>query len=288
MTTRIDVIIPTMGTRAREIERAIASVHGQTGVSATPLVVVNGDRFDPTLVTALERRSDLRVHRVDRPGVSNARWEGRRQVDAPFFAFLDDDDELLPEAMEIRLAGFSDSSVDMVATNGYLESSDGREILYENFSQNPEDPALALLKNPWLASPGALFRTETITADDLADLPDYLENTMLAFRLSLTRKIVRIDVPTFVIHTDARDRSSLTQRYREEVPKVLAIMETMTTRSDLKTRLRAKRSAALHECSVAAWRESRLIEAWRYHLRSLRIGGGWRYLGYSRRLLTRP
>lgn len=286
MTTRIDVIIPTMGTRTREIGRAIESVLGQTGVSAIPFVVVNGDRFDPELLAALQRRTDIRLHMVARPGVSNARREGRRQVEAPFFAFLDDDDELLPDAMAVRLGGFSDPSVDVVATNGHRESENGREVLVENFNQDPEDPALALLKNAWLASSGGLFRTESITDDVLADLPDYLEITKLAFRLALTHNVVRLDVPTFVIHEGARDRASLTPSYREEVPKVLAAMEAMTTRPDLTARLRAKRATALHTCSIAARQEGRMIEAWLYHLRSLPVGGGWRYLGYSLRLLA--
>lgn len=284
MTVKIDVIIPTLGTRGRELERAIASVHGQVGASATPLVVVNGNRFDPELAAALEQRRDLRLHRVARPSVSNARWEGRRQVTAPFFAFLDDDDELLPEAMKVRLAGFSDSSVDVVVTNGYSDSVKGHEILFENFDEDPEDPVLALLRNPWLASAGGLYRTETIGLNDLADLPDYLEITKLAFRLALSHKVERRNVPTFIKYEDAREKASSSGRYREETPRVLASMEKMTARKDLKALLRARRSSALHKCSEAAWREGKLMEAWRYHLHSLSIGG-WRYLSYSRRLL---
>lgn len=286
MTTRIDVIIPTTGTRTREIEHAIACVHAQVGVSAIPLLVVNGDRFDSSLVAALERRSDVRVHRVDRPGVSNARREGRRHVDAPYFAFLDDDDELLPDAMQIRLAGFADPSVDVVATNGYIETAGVREVAFENFCQHPEDPALAFVKANWLSSHSALFKTDTVTIEYLDFLPEHYEISLLAFRLSLTRKIIRIDVPTFIYRHGASDQLSAMSQHREDVPKIFAEMETMTSRSDLKAFIRAKRAGALHTCSAAAWDEGRIADAWRYHLRSLMVGGGWRYLPYTRRLFS--
>ncbi|MGF1606320.1 MAG: glycosyltransferase family A protein [Rhodothalassiaceae bacterium] len=284
MSVTIDIIIPTIGTRAAELDRAIASILGQVGVQAVPLLVVNGNRFDADLVARLAARPDLRLIQIAQPGVSHARLVGRRHVEAPLFSFLDDDDELLPEAMQIRLDGMADPRVDAVATNGWRETRTGRQPHFQNLAQLPEDPALALLKNQWLASAGGLYRSASITEADLRDLPDYLEITKFAFHLALTKTVARIDQPTFIKYEISDDQVSISRRYREAVPQVLRDMMAMTDRADLRTLLRRRHAAALHACSRGARKDGQMGAAWRYHLQSLRAGG-WRYLSYSRHLL---
>lgn len=288
MKAAIDVIIPTLGTRPRALMRAVESVCVQTDVNAMPLIIVNGNKFDKTLIDKLERKPHIQVYKIPEFGVSNARLEGRKKVRSSFFAFLDDDDELLPEAMSIRLEAMSDPSVEVVATNGYIDTGYERKINYENFCQNPEDPALALVKNPWLSSAGGLYRSDRIGPDALEDLPDYLEITKFAFRLALGYNIVRIDLPTYIVHKGCRGSASGSRKYREALPPVLKSMEAMTERKDLKRLLRIRRSRALHSCSEASLKERSLIHAWNFHLKSLVLDGGWRYLSYTRRLIKMP
>lgn len=55
---------------------------------------------------------------------------GRRTVATPFYSFLDDDDELLPVAIDLRLAPLlADPAVDIVASNGY-QPKRGCDILF--------------------------------------------------------------------------------------------------------------------------------------------------------------
>ena len=83
---------------------------------------------------------------------------------------------------------------------------------------------------PWLASAGGLFRTKTVTPDDLANLPDYLEMTKLAFRLALTHKVARLDIPTFVIHESDQERAwleTLSDRFAEHEYRLLPLVREL-------------------------------------------------------------
>ncbi|MEM7045364.1 MAG: glycosyltransferase [Pseudomonadota bacterium] len=279
------VIIPTLGARPRELERAIASVTSQAHARAIPLVVVNGQRYDVDLVAGLKRRKDLRCVQLEAAGVSNARLEGRRLVDTPYFAFLDDDDELLPDALEQRLAAFVETSSDVVVTNGYRESEHGRQIIFPRFDHHPDDPARALLEENWLASAGGFYRTDKIEPKLLQDLPDYLEMTYLAFLLAHRSQIVRLNQPTFVVHAGAAEQASESFAYLLSSPDVLQRMQSITSRKDLKSRLGCRRANALHQASETALRYRKLGSAWRLHLQSLIVGDGIKYLPYTRHIV---
>src|SRR6516164_8774312 len=116
----VDVLIRTTGDRARRasLARAIESVLGQQGVEARAIVVVVGKQ--PNVESAVAPRSGVKVHLS---GCSAAPGRALRiavdLVEAPYFAFLDDDDELLPHAMATRLAVMhADPAVTVVVTSG--------------------------------------------------------------------------------------------------------------------------------------------------------------------------
>lgn len=94
------VVIPTRNRRSR-LARAIASVTAQT-IGDWELVVVDDASTDDT-VQFLDRLENSRilVERLEQHGErSVARNRGLQRVSAPAVLFLDDDDELLPSALE--------------------------------------------------------------------------------------------------------------------------------------------------------------------------------------------
>ena len=103
-TPRVSVVIPTAG-RPRLIGRAVASVLAQTLPDLELIVVVDGP--DPDTVAALATIHDerLRVLQNHSPaGAGAARNLGAAQARGDWLAFLDDDDEFLPEKLERQLA----------------------------------------------------------------------------------------------------------------------------------------------------------------------------------------
>ncbi|MGA2506575.1 MAG: glycosyltransferase family A protein [Chitinispirillaceae bacterium] len=101
MTPTVAVIIPTYN-RAALVERAVRSVLGQT-FRDYELVVVDDGSTDGTAELPLFKNSDPRLRCLKIPenrGVSAARNAGVKATSAPWLAFLDSDDEWLPEKLE--------------------------------------------------------------------------------------------------------------------------------------------------------------------------------------------
>src|SRR5689334_4902747 len=119
----VSVIVPTLANadRAVSLFRAIDSVLAQRRVRAIPLVIVNGPRPAAAIMEQLDRRPDIRLGGFHEASLPRALKTGRTMVDTAYFAELDDDDELLPEALATRLTALREApGVDAVITNGFL------------------------------------------------------------------------------------------------------------------------------------------------------------------------
>jgi glycosyltransferase involved in cell wall biosynthesis len=283
---RVSVIVPTTceAGRASSLRRAIDSVRAQQGVCLELIVVVNGRRFEPSLLEALRHDSSLRVHYVETPSPSVACRTGRALASGEFFAFLDDDDEYLPEALAVRAKAMeSEPSVDVVVTNGY-SGRDGNLHLTRT-AKIASDPMTAMLEQNWLASCGGMFRSSSCGDVLFADLPNYLEWTLLAFRLLLAGKRVKfIDRPTYRIN-DTPSSASKSREYDLAAVDVLGELLSLDVPATIRRRLRHQLLAARHHLSVKRLEEGDRRAAWRLHLQSLAGLPGLRYLSYTRRLL---
>ncbi len=100
---RVSVIIPTLN-RKKLLERALASVFGQTYTDLEVIVVVDGP--DAETISALQDVTDPRLQVVSNPKsltAAGARNAGVRLARGEFVAFLDDDDEWLPSKLEKQM-----------------------------------------------------------------------------------------------------------------------------------------------------------------------------------------
>jgi glycosyltransferase involved in cell wall biosynthesis len=101
---RVSVVIPTFG-RPALVVRAVRSVLAQTVRDIEVLVVIDG--ADPDTVAALAQVDDPRLRVIEREGKGGAglaRDSGADAAAGEWVAFLDDDDEWLPEKLERQLA----------------------------------------------------------------------------------------------------------------------------------------------------------------------------------------
>lgn len=118
---RVSVIIPTYN-RAEFVQSAVTSVLNQTFVDFEVIVVDNGSTDDTKSVVECLSDERVKYYRLEKNnGVSPARNFGIKNSSAKFVAFLDDDDEWLPEklAAQVDLIERSPSVVGCVYT-GYL------------------------------------------------------------------------------------------------------------------------------------------------------------------------
>lgn len=289
----IDVIIRTLAEKSRRagLERALESIVAQAGVRARPLIVVNGQRYDDDVVAWLKTIPGAVYAYLPEGSLNGARLHGRAMVTAPFFTFLDDDDEFVTDSLAHPARWMLDHpDCDAAITAVHLVSGDGVvEHDETDRSRVRRAPVRALLDACWLHPGSGLFRTDKIGVDLLDLGRDYMEWTHLAFRLVVEdRRLHFMDVPT-VLYNDTAGSMSKNLRHQENAVEVMT--EIMTHPAlDRATRRAARRkhAAVLHHLAAGYAREGAYARAWNRHLRSLRSGGWTRYLLFTRKLLPTP
>lgn len=129
MTDLISVIIPTFN-RAHRIEKTIASVRSQT-FRNWELIIVDDGSTDNTL-EVLERLGEgIKVIRQPNSGPSVARNTGAQAATGKYLAFLDSDDEWLPQKLEEQLK-LMVPGVILSATNWRGQPDNSGRTAFEN------------------------------------------------------------------------------------------------------------------------------------------------------------
>jgi glycosyltransferase involved in cell wall biosynthesis len=132
------VVVP-LWNKEREIVRAISSVLTQS-IRDLEVIVVNDGSTDGSRAAA-DTIDDPRVRLLDQPnqGVSVARNTGIARATAPCIAFLDADDEWLPDFLE-RIAGLMQHhpNAAVFATGSYIDMG-GHDIRPARVSGIPRD-----------------------------------------------------------------------------------------------------------------------------------------------------
>lgn len=283
MTRSVCVVIPTMAERSRRdsLRRAIDSACTQSDVAAKVVVVVNGARWDGATLEELARLP-LTVVRLEEGNLPSALYRGRLAVEEDYFSFLDDDDCYLPGTLAARVTAVEERRSDFAVSNGMISAG---TPLISDLATVSADPLGALVARNWLTSCGGLYRTATISPNFFLDLTKYFEWTDLALRL-LSAKMRVTFVGGIGFQLADTEGSASKQSNIESVMNGLAIVEQMAAviGSRNTIQLRSKLASAHHAVSDHCLQSGQLGEAWRMHLRSLRLGG-WQYLLYTRHLM---
>jgi glycosyltransferase involved in cell wall biosynthesis len=284
---RITVIIASSceARRRGDIWRAVDSVLSQGGVDVDLHVVVNGTRFDKGLFDELSAHPRISVAYLQEGSYPAAVRHGRTLVTSEFFAYLDDDDEFLPDALVTRVTPLlQDDTVDFIATNGYRHSAGSEVIAYRADPAIEREPLRELLRANWMTPCGNMFRTSTVTLDYFDGRTKWYEWTLLAFRLSMHLKLRWIDTPTYRKHDTP---GSLYKSPGVALGEIAAIdiMMALDPPASLRGTLARLRCSALHTASEFYRMSGEYWPAWKYHLTSLGHPYGWRFLPYTRRLL---
>jgi glycosyltransferase involved in cell wall biosynthesis len=182
----ITVVIPTYN-HARYLGEAIDSVLAQTATPAEIIVVDDGSTDRPEEVVALY--PSVRLIPQDNRGLAAARNTGWRAGSSPYVTFLDADDRLRPNALEVGLAQLErhPSAAFNYAAYAYFYWPSGR-IVPVPFSPVPEDAFAAILRvNPIGMHGAVLYRRTCLEAvggfaEELAASEDYELYLRLATR----------------------------------------------------------------------------------------------------------
>ena len=121
----VSIIIPAYNT-AEYIHRAIESSIRQTH-SNIEIIIIDDGSTDNTLEIAkkyAEKDSRIRVIHQDNGGVSSARNHGMREANAEYYVFLDSDDWLEDDAVEVLLDAQTAHPDKLIAANYYYITPD--------------------------------------------------------------------------------------------------------------------------------------------------------------------
>ena len=101
-TATISVIVPTFNRRL-QLERALRSVFAQT-LQPHEVIVIDDGSSDDTYAMLQSKYPQVRYVFQENQGVSKARNKGISLAKYPWMAFLDSDDEWLPEKLQRQIA----------------------------------------------------------------------------------------------------------------------------------------------------------------------------------------
>lgn len=126
----VTAIVPTCG-RPRLLERALRSIVAQAVRPTEVIIVDDGEERHGDLVRQAVEKCALEHARVvanaHGKGISGARNTGAEFGTGELLAFLDDDDEWLPEYLSEILTRFNSRRLDMICTDLVYLSDDGTE-----------------------------------------------------------------------------------------------------------------------------------------------------------------
>lgn len=206
---RVSVVIPTRD-RAGVLPRAIRSALAQT-FGDLEVIVVDDASTDgtPGVVQELAARdARVRAVRSDRAaGASAARNRGIALARGEFVAFLDDDDEWLPEKLERQLPR-AEGGADVVCSPYLFVDAEGREHV-RGTAELPGDARATLLGGNTVATPTVLARREALLEEGGFDESLHrLEDWELWLRMARSCRFASVPEPLVRVHFTPASLSS--------------------------------------------------------------------------------
>ncbi len=246
----VSVIIPTFN-RASVLDRAVASVLGQT-FTDFELIVVDDGSTDETDRVLARSGARLRVHRQGNQGVSAARNAGIRMARGKWIAFLDSDDCWLPEKLERQIAFFRDHPDAGICQTEEIWIRNGRRVNPKRRHRKPSGWIFIDALNLCLVSPSAVMIDRALidAAGGFDETFPACEDYDLWLRIALHHPIHLIDEPLTVKyggHPDQLSRMPALDQYR-----IRAIARILSTEPLDPAQEAAARSVLMEKCAIYA------------------------------------
>lgn len=220
----VSVIITTFRREFSMVRRALESVLNQEYGNLEVIVVDdNGQEshFRRDVEVGIQSINDNRIKLVQHKknlGACAARNSGISKSNGEYIAFLDDDDEWLPQKVALQVDAFmKNGDVALVYCNNYIQKGNSRpvlqnrklkygycfkELLYSNFIGST---SFVMLKTSVFFEVG-LFNEEMQSSQDYE----------LWLRIAKTQKILGIDTPLVIYHVHDGDRISSSSQKKIE------------------------------------------------------------------------
>lgn len=135
---KVSVIIPVYNVRDY-LRKCLDSVVAQT-YKALEVIIVNDGSPDDSLEIILEytaKNPHFRCYTIENRGLGGARNYGMQHATGDYILFLDSDDYIAPDCVEVLITAAENTGSDMVVANCYDVREDGSMLLaYKNQYRN--------------------------------------------------------------------------------------------------------------------------------------------------------
>lgn len=197
----VSVIIPTYN-RTHLIGRAIQSVLNQT-YQDFEIVVVDDASKDNTeeVVKSFNGEKIIYLRHKNNRGAQAARNTGIKAAKGGWIAFLDSDDEWLPQRLEVGLSLAHKTGVSVVHSECYIKSSNDNELKIYGIPHKSGNIYEDLLRHPGPMFQGLLVKRECL------ERIGYLDEAIISYqewdtaiRLARYYKFGFVEKPLFIYH----------------------------------------------------------------------------------------
>ena len=226
MTPMVSVIIPTYNRRL-EVQRAIRSVLRQTYEDYEVIVVDDGS-IDGT-ARLLTGMSTIQYHAQPHSGRSKARNRGIECAKGKYVAFLDSDDEWLPDKLEVQIKLMEDSGCVLSHTSYQrLYDSGKTETVHSGRFQGQVYPYIVLRCT--IATPTVVIRRDVLDTFRFSENMYAGEDVVLWIQIAKRFAVVGIDEPLSLIRVD---RDSTAFNHKLQAKGILNIMQATILHDEL-------------------------------------------------------
>lgn len=215
----VSVVIPTHN-RSDLIARAIKSVQNQTYKDLEIIIVSDGSTDDTKSVVESLAQDDNRMRFIEyhpAKGGNVARNTGIEASNGEYIAFLDDDDEWLPEKLEKQVAVMeSDASVGLVYT-GVRIIYVNEKVSYNSKSRVCGDLSKTILLDNYIGTTSTVMLKKSLISKtgmfdvELRALQDY--DLWIRVCQHCNVGVVPEELINYYNYTNSKQISALTQKY---------------------------------------------------------------------------
>jgi glycosyltransferase involved in cell wall biosynthesis len=272
--------------RGELLKRACESVRVMAGeYDYSIIVVANGDRVSVKVLSWLASRSDVRVIRLRTGSHPLARRVGAEMADGEFLAFLDDDDEFIPDTLIKKVSHFRQHpEVDVLVTDGLRVNGAKQTRIFPPPEARSADLVETMMRTGWGAC-ALTLRTRSVDLSAFDPEFRHLEWTLITLDLASRYKFGFLEEATYRYYEDTPNSLSKRAEHNFAAPEVWRRLSRSYAGTKYEEMVRRRYG---RECHNAAWkfaRQGKMHEAWRLHIESLKTPGGFAMLAISAKLV---
>ena len=221
----VSVIIPFYN-RPKETIRAIKSVLLQTHKNYEIILINDGSTEDLfSLKEFIKDKSNISfINLKINVGPAGARNEGIKYSKGEYIAFLDSDDEFLPEKIEIQLfeMRISDS---IISHTSYIRKMDNQEVLV-NTGIDCGDIKRKIIYNCQIATPTVMLNKKFIIENKLSFNSDIRIGEDVCFWLTILKEtsLIGIEKPLSIVNTSKENSAYNYDMQLEGIKNILKFL----------------------------------------------------------------